>query len=137
MQKPKSLSIKDYLIRKMSVKTLIPEQTIDNIITHQFKQASEAMLSPNVNSVEISGFGKFLFNRKKAYKKLEKMYSQKTVFGRIIESSVYSDAKKASASVKLANTIKAINGLKPKLDETDCRRLEEQSYTTKEFKETN
>lgn len=134
MQKPKSLSIKDYLIRKMSVKTLIPEQTIDNIITHQFKQASQAMLSPDVNSVEISGFGKFLFNRKKAYKKLEKMYSQKTVFSRIIESSVHSEAQKASAYNKLQNTLKGIEELKPKLDETDCRRLEEQSYTTTELK---
>ena len=68
-----SMSVKDYLIRIMAVKEMMSEKTIEAIVNHQFQSANLALQEHY--SVEISGFGKFLFNHKKALKKLDKMYS--------------------------------------------------------------
>ena len=85
MDKPKSLSVKDFLIRKMSVKLLIPEYTIEAIVTHQFQEALKAMIANK--SVEISGFGKFIFNEKRALKKLEKFYSLRQEYENTLASN--------------------------------------------------
>ena len=73
--KPAAMNIKDYLIRLLAVKILTSEKTIDAVITHQFQSANEA-LDLN-NSVEISGFGKFFFNNKKAIKRLGALNAKK------------------------------------------------------------
>ena len=132
MDKPKSLSVKDYIIRKMSIKMLIPEKTIDSVITHQFSSAITA-LNTN-NSVEISGFGKFTFNEKKAIKKLEKYYMFKDTFERTLADSNASEQRKRSAQTKLDNIIIAINTLKTKINESksDIRGMEEPSNPIKE-----
>ena len=115
MNKPKSLSIKDFLIRKMSVKLNVPEKTIESIVNHQFQSANAAMLI--TKSIEFSGFGKFLFNEKKAVKKLEKLMSKKEVFERIANDEAQTEQRRKSALVKLEDTIKAIEILKPKTNE--------------------
>jgi len=76
--KPISLSVKDYLIRRLAVKMMLSEKTIDTVVSHQFQSANEALFQNK--SVEISGFGKFFFNEKKAHKTLEKFESQKELF---------------------------------------------------------
>ena len=68
MDKPISLSMKDYLIRRLAVKLMTSEKTIEAVINHQFQSANEALL--NNKTIEISGFGKFIFNDKKAVKKM-------------------------------------------------------------------
>lgn len=125
MDKPKSLSVKEYLIRKMSIKLNTSEKVIDAVITHQFQSATLALT--NKNSVEISGFGKLLFNEKKAHKKMEKLLSQKEVFERIANDETLSERKRASASLKLKNTLETIDSLKPKLyeSESNLRGVEE------------
>ena len=62
--KPQTLSVKNFLIRKMSTAMSIPEKTITTIIDHQFTSLIENM--PTNNSLEISGFGKFIFHKRKA-----------------------------------------------------------------------
>jgi nucleoid DNA-binding protein len=62
--KPVTLSVKDFLIKKMAVKMRISESVIEAVIEHQFKEMMKAM--EDSNSVELSGFGKFIFNEKKA-----------------------------------------------------------------------
>ena len=52
MDKPISLSVKDFIIRKMAVKLMMSEKTIDDVINHQFNSANEALKYNN--SVEIS-----------------------------------------------------------------------------------
>lgn len=76
--------------------------------------AIEAMKTED--SVEFSGFCKFYFNRKKAYKRLEKMYSQKSVFENIMNDDDCSSIKRNSARNKLANILKNIEELTKKLD---------------------
>lgn len=132
MDKPKSLSVKDYIIRKMSIKMLIPEKTIDAVITHQFSSAHEA-LNTN-NSVEISGFGKFVFNEKKAAKKLERYYMFKETFEKTLADENASEQKKRSSQTKLNNIVIAIKALKTKINESksNLRGVEEPSNPIKE-----
>ena len=76
--KPISLSVKDWIIRKMAVKLMMNEKTIEAVVNHQFQGANDARLRNN--SLEISGFGRFVFNEKKAIKILAKYESQKALF---------------------------------------------------------
>lgn len=69
INKKPSTSVKDYLYKTLAIKLNIPSDTIEKVIQHSFVNANEKMKSNN--SVEIAGFGKFLFNIKKAQKRLE------------------------------------------------------------------
>jgi nucleoid DNA-binding protein len=131
MDKPISLSMKEYLIRTLAVKMMVSEKTIEAVINHQFNSANNAMKMHN--SVEISGFGKFTFNYKKALKKMEKMLSQQQLFQSRIDNPNLSEQKRATETVKLNNVIHNINILKPKLYEfqTNPGGLEEQHNSTK------
>ena len=134
--KPISLSVKDYLIRKMSVKLMLSEKVIDSVISHQFQNANQAMI--NNKSVEISGFGKFFFNAKKAVKTLEKQCSKKVFFETMLQNPSLSETKRKSLTVKLENTVNAINELKPKVDAiTNLRGMEEQFVSSKEDEGNN
>lgn len=126
MDKPVSLSMKDYLIRTLAVKMMVPEKTIEAVINEQFNSANEALKTHN--TVEISGFGKFIFNYKKAQKKMEKMLSQKELFESRLNDPSLSEQRRNTEMVKLTNVIHNINVLKPKLYEhqTNSGGLEEQ-----------
>lgn len=57
-------TLKETLIRTTAVRLAIPEKTVESVVNHQFTSFIEAM---DINqSVELSGFGKFVFNVKKA-----------------------------------------------------------------------
>jgi len=127
MDKPISLSIKDFLIRKMSIKLNTPEKVIEAVVNHQFQSATLAF--NDQKSVELSGFGKFLFNEKKAVKKMESMLIQKEVLEQTIVDETATDRKRKAAEVKLESLLVAIEILKPKIQyesKSDIRGLEEQ-----------
>ena len=117
MDKPISMSVKDYLIRTLAVKMLTSEKIIEAVINHQFQSANEAM--DLNNSVEIAGFGKLLFNKKKADKKLEKLIGKKQALENLINTNSTPDQKRRSASVILEKTIIQIALLKPKTTYAD------------------
>jgi nucleoid DNA-binding protein len=71
-----SVDIKNLLVRITAVKLLIHEKVVEKVVDYQFKSANEAM-GNNHHSIEMSGFGKFVFNNNKAKKKLVSL--QKTV----------------------------------------------------------
>jgi nucleoid DNA-binding protein len=131
MDKPISMSVKDYLIRLMSVKMMLSEKTIEAVVNHQFQSANVALQENN--SLEISGFGKFYFNQKKAQKRMEKMLSKAELFTKQMNDPNLSEQRRNSAAVKLANTLAGIAVLKPKLQTnenqsvTDLRGVEEPS----------
>ncbi|NBW33712.1 MAG: hypothetical protein EBR30_01505 [Cytophagia bacterium] len=124
--KPISLSVKDYLIRKMAVKMMMSEKTLETVINHQFQSANEALFQNK--SVEISGFGKFFFNEKKAHRMMEKFESQKELFGRWMEDETLPEAKRRSARFKHQLAVDGIRDLKPRIDDSssDLRGVEEQ-----------
>lgn len=121
-----SISVKDYLIRTISVRTNTPFKTIDAVITHQFDEAHKALFN-NQFSVEISGFGKFIFNHKKAQKAFAKNLSKKALFELNLENKDLTEQKRSSFTLKLENTNKFLTSLKIILDgyQANVRRLEE------------
>jgi nucleoid DNA-binding protein len=122
------MSVKDYLVRTLAVKMMISEKTIEAVVNHQFQSANEAM--DTNNSIEISGFGKFYFNEKKAKKRLEDLTRKKNLMLEFIASAETSEQKKRSSQVTLEKTEALINLLKTKTtyeDQllSDLRGLEE------------
>lgn len=113
MDKPISLSMKDYLIRRLAVKLMTSEKTIEAVINHQFQSANEALL--NNKTIEISGFGKFIFNDKKALKKMSKYKDIQRAYQRHLENPELSENKRRVTELKLQSITEAINALKPKI----------------------
>lgn len=125
MDKPRSLSMKDYLVRTLAVKLRIPEKTLDAVISHQFHSANEAMLTNK--SIEISGFGKLIFNKKKAEKKMGDLLR----IERLLENKLTIPEHDTPLNkLKLESVRQNIAILKPKLEHepvSDLRGVEEQS----------
>ena len=111
-----SMSVKDYLVRILSVRTNTPAKTIDAVVTHQMNELNKAIQSDVIFSAEISGFGKFLFNYKKAKKKYDKNLSKEEYFSNILNNPELTERQRASATLKLENTRKWMKGIKSKLD---------------------
>jgi len=124
MDKPLSMSLKDYLIKTMAVRTNTPSATIETIVNYQFEEANKALRSNN--SVEISGFGKFVFKKPAALRKMIKLHSEKEMYERLLKDPNNPQERMQSCLNKLNNTIKGIEELKTKLDGTyeDTRGVE-------------
>jgi hypothetical protein len=100
----------------MAIKMVISEKVIDSVVVHQFDSANDAL---NIHkSVELSGFGKFYFNEKKAIKTMEKYSSQKNMYETVLADNTTSDVKRANVQVRLANLLISIKTLKPRIDGT-------------------
>jgi len=115
MEKPISMSVKEWIIKKMAINMVISEKTIDAVVTHQFDSANDAV---NTNhSVEISGFGKFLFNHKKALAQYNKLLAIKKAYENMLLDENITDVKKNAVELKLQIVHSSIKTLKPKIDE--------------------
>jgi nucleoid DNA-binding protein len=135
--KPISLSVKDYLIRRMAVKMMISEKVLEAVVNHQFQSAHEAL--GQHKSLEISGFGKFFFNEKKAHKMMEKFLSQKALFEKWVADETLPEAKRQAAKLKLQTALDGMRDLKPKIYDSfpNLRGLEEQPNSAQEVEEYN
>jgi hypothetical protein len=112
MDKPISMSVKDYLVRTLAVKMMVSEKIIETVINHQFQSANEAM--DLNNSIEIAGFGKFYFNEKKATKRLAHLIAKKQGMEKIIADENTSEQRRRSSQVTLEKTEALINLLTTK-----------------------
>lgn len=117
MDKPMSMSVKDFLIRTMAVKLMISEKTIETVINHQFQSANQAM--DTNKSIEISGFGKLFFNDKKAIKRIEKLEGKIAAMEKNIVSPDTTEQKKKSSKVTLEKTKLSLSLLKPRITYED------------------
>ena len=94
---------------------VISEKTIDAIVTHQFDSANDAL---NVNkSVEISGFGKFYFNQKKALTQYNKLLAIKQAYDKMLLDESITATKRNAVELKLQIIESSIKTLKPKINE--------------------
>lgn len=116
MDKPTSMPLKEYLLRIMSVRTNIPQKTIEAVVEHQFESIVQVMQKPNIHSIEISGFGKFLFNKKKAQKLWDKNLERKASYEEELKNPDLSETKKKSLTTKLENTLLWFDKSKEKID---------------------
>lgn len=115
MEKPNSMTLKEWLVKKIAIDIMVSERVINNVIIHQFESATKAFQKHN--SVEFSGFGKFLFNIKKANKKLEEREKIKTSYESLLSSPDLEESKRKNLETRLASINKEINILKEKLYE--------------------
>lgn len=94
---------------------VISEKTIDAVVTHQFDSANDAL---NIHkSVEISGFGKFYFNQKKALAQYNKLLAIKKAYENMLLDENITPTKKNAVELKLQIIQISIKTLKPKIDE--------------------
>lgn len=113
MNKPNSMSIKEWLIKILSKKINVAEKTIDIVITHQFDSANDATVTND--SIEISGFGKFVFNSKRAIKQMEKYDSQKLMYDTLLLDLTLSEKSRRNTELRLETINSNIKALKPKM----------------------
>lgn len=66
--KPITMPLRDWLIKRIAVSKNIPSSVIESVITHQFDSANAAIYVHK--SLEISGFGRFTFSDAKAQHQL-------------------------------------------------------------------
>ena len=115
MKKPQSMSVKEWIIKKMAISMVVSEKTIDAVVVHQFDSANDAL---NVNdSIEISGFGKFYFNKKKAQVQYDKYVRIKQSYENLLADDSISEKKRHSTEQKLISILNDIKILKPKINE--------------------
>lgn len=131
------MSMKDYLIRVQSVKMMMGEKLIETIVNHQFTSMAQAMRTNN--SIELSGFGKFYFNTKKAKKRLDNLISKKSYLEGVLENDNLDENKKKRTLSHLASSIEEIAYLKSKTNElqSDLRGMEEQADSIETFEGTD
>lgn len=121
------LTDKELLIRTIASKLLIAEKTIDAVINHQFASANSAM--DTNKSVEISGFGKFMFNEKKAARRLKSYMMKKHDMLTIINHPTSTAEQIRKATLIYNDMVDNIALLKPNISDEflrDLRGLEEQ-----------
>ena len=113
MNKPTTMSVKEWIIKRMAISLVISEKVIDNIITHQFDSANDAL---NLNdTIEISGFGKFYFNTKKADLHYAKLLAMKQAYENILNDPLTTDKKRHSTNLRMVTLLHDIKMLKPKI----------------------
>lgn len=134
--KPVSLSVKDWIIRKLAPKMLLGEKTIEAVINHQFQEANIALSKHK--SLEISGFGKFFFNEGKAVRQMAKYESQLALFTKKLEDETLTEQKRKSYELKLQIAKDCIRDLKPRMYAfTDLRGMEEQPSAPREAEDSD
>jgi hypothetical protein len=114
MEKPMSMPLKEYLIKRLSLKLNISERIIDIVITDQFTSAFRA--TSTHNSIELSGLGKFVFNMPKAQRYMNKYLSQISLFTTQLSSPTITERESKALTLKIGTATKNIDHLKPKLD---------------------
>jgi hypothetical protein len=97
----------------MSINIVVSEKVIDQVVTHQFDSANDAL---NTNdSVEISGFGKFMFNTKKANTHYNKLLQIKQAYENTLADPLTTDKKRHSTELRMITVTNDIKMLKPKI----------------------
>lgn len=113
MNKPSTMSVKEFIIKRMAISLVVSEKIIDNVIQHQFDSANDAL---NTNdTVEISGFGKFFFNTKKANTHYNKLLAMKQAYENTLADPLTTEKKRHSTEQRMITVLSDIKMLKPKI----------------------
>lgn len=100
MENKTMISVKNFLVRKLAVDMMvIPEKTIEAVINYQFSTAFAEM--DRSNSIEISGFGRFVFSVNKAKKKIKQLEAFKKYCQEDIDNEQFSEKKRRSATLRM------------------------------------
>ncbi len=113
MNKPNTMSVKEFIIKRMSISLVVSEKVIDQVVQHQFDSANDAL---NTNdTVEISGFGKFFFNTKKANTHYNKLLAMKQAYENTLADTSITEKRRHSTEQRMITVLSDIKMLKPKI----------------------
>lgn len=107
------MQLKEFLVKKLSLKLNKSERIIDCVISNQFQTAFQA--TSHHNTIELSGFGKFIFSQPRAHRQMDKYLSQSTNYNTILSDPNSSPDLIRNTELRLITTNKNIDHLKPKL----------------------
>lgn len=110
--KPESMSVRDWITKKVAISTTIPENVIKRVMSHNYDSAYEA--TETNNSIEISGFGKFYYNKKKAKKEIEHCVDQKNTYEKRLQEGCSTEKERQRAENKVEYYGKKLAWLKKK-----------------------
>lgn len=114
MNKPASMSLTDFFTKKVALKTLVSESTVEAIIKHQWKTANEA--TKKNEEVEISGLGKFYVSKTKTLKRIENLERIKRAFQHYMREA--EDQRKRDTLQNKINAVETrIKDLKAKIED--------------------
>lgn len=82
--KPITMPLRDWLIKRIALQKNIPSSVIEAIVSHQFDAANAAIHIHK--SLEISGFGRFVFSDAKANYQLKRNAEATAVLSKKLES---------------------------------------------------
>ena len=113
MNKPNTMSVKEFIIKRMAISLVVSEKVIDQVVQHQFDSANDAL---NTNdTVEISGFGKFFFNTKKANTHYNKLLAMKQAYENTLADPLTTEKRRHSTEQRMITVLSDIKMLKPKI----------------------
>lgn len=107
------MTIREWLIKTIGIRENIPQSTVLKIIQHNYESANKALRKHN--SIEISGFGKFYYNTKKAHKQMEKCLSQKIAFQEVLDKPSITDKERHSYEQRMKTVDDNIKALEEKM----------------------
>lgn len=107
------MQLKEFLIKKLSLKLNVPEHIINTVISNQFQTAFQA--TTNHNTIELSGFGKFVFSQYRGKHWMNKYLAHKLGYEAILSNPDSSPELVHNTTLRLATINKNIEHLKPKL----------------------
>jgi len=113
MDKPISLSVKNFLIRKMAVDMMISEKTLEIVINHQFGSALDAL--SKYRTVELSGFGKFVLTQKRVDRAMKKYSSQMEVLNNELAKEDVTEQKRKQVTATMNTVENNINALNKRI----------------------
>lgn len=119
------MSLKDFLIKKLSLRLNTSARIIETVISHQFTSAFQA--TSTHNSIEISGFGKFTFSQVKAKNLMEKYIATNALYTWELENPDTTPERRKNLMARMVTLKKSMEHLKPKLHEpkSNIRGMEE------------
>jgi len=114
VNKPESMSTKEYLFKKVSSGLQVPVTIVRAVITDQFASAQEAL--KDNNSIEISGFGKFVLTHKKCLNTMAKYERQMIAFDKWLADPEITDVKRRNTEMKKETIRNNMEHLKHKIN---------------------
>ena len=115
MNRPQTLSMKSFLIRKLAVELQITEKTLEVIINHQFSSAIDDLYR-NM-SVELSGFGKFTLAESRWNREMKRLEEYLATLNAVLVDEGITERKRKATYSTIATVEDNIKALKAKKHE--------------------
>ena len=114
--------VKEAIIRKLALSLGFHPGVLRKVVDNQFKTVELATRDPTIMSVEVAGFGKFLFSQARSAKRLHYYELAVERYKVELSDSTLSPRKREIVTAKMAQLEKDIIQLKLRRDEFERRK---------------